>query len=117
MKNQAAALALFEDAIAFRKEQGTADEIRVAEWCFARALRSLGHVEEAFDIQQRLEAEGTEDGFVSEELGELLILLGRKAEARRKFARAYELLSKDVGLQREEPARLDRLRRLSLGEE
>src|SRR6187431_1240411 len=74
MKNQPAALAFFEDAIAFRKEQGKADEIRVAEWCFARALRSMGRLEEALAIQRRLESEGTEDGFVAEELGELLAL-------------------------------------------
>jgi tetratricopeptide (TPR) repeat protein len=117
MRIPPAALAFFEDAIAFRKEQGEADEIRVAEWCFARALRSLGKLEEALAIQQRLEAEGSDDGFVSEELGELLTLLGRKAAARPKFARAYELLSKDVGLQRDEPERLDRLRRLAFGEE
>jgi tetratricopeptide (TPR) repeat protein len=117
MKNQPAALAFFEDAIAFRKAQGQADEIRVAEWCFARALRSLGRLEEALAIQQRLDAEGTEDGFVSEELGELLVLLGRKTEARPKFARAHELLSKDLGLQRDERDRLDRLRRLASGEE
>ena len=117
MKNQPAALAFFEDAIAFRKEQGPADEIRVAEWCFARALRSLGRLEEALAIQQRLDLEGTEDGFVSEELGELLLLLGRKAEARPKFARAHELLSRDLGIQRDEPDRLDRLRRLASEEE
>ena len=117
MKNQPAALAFIEDAIAFRKEQGKADEIRVAEWCFARTLRSLGRHDEALAIQQRLEAEGTEDGFVAEELGELLVLLGRKAEARPKFARAYDILSKDLALARDEPARIGRLRRLSLGEE
>ena len=117
MKNQPAGLAFFEDAIAFRKEQGKADEIRVAEWCFARALRSMGRLEDALAIQERLESEGTEDGFVAEELGELLVLLGRKTEARPKFARAYELLSKDLALARDEPGRIDRLRRLSLGEE
>jgi tetratricopeptide (TPR) repeat protein len=117
MKNYPMALAFFEDAVAFRKEQGKADEIRVAEWCFARTLRSLGRLEEALQIQQRLEAEGVEDGFVPEELGELLVLLGRKAEARPKFARAYELLSKDLWLQRDEPERIDRLRRLASGEE
>ena len=117
MKDYPMALALFEDAIAFRKEQGKADEIRVAEWCFARTLRSLGRLEEALSIQERLEAEGTQDGFVSEELGELLLLLGRKEEARPKLARAHELLSKDPWLQRDEPARLDRLARLASGQE
>jgi len=117
MKNYPMALAFFEDAIAFRKEQGKADEIRVAEWCFARTLRSLGRHEEALAIQERLESEGTEDGFVSEELGELLLLLGRPAEARPKFARAHELLSRDPWLQRDEPDRIDRLRRLASGEE
>jgi tetratricopeptide (TPR) repeat protein len=117
MKDYPMALALFEDAIAFRKEQGKADEIRVAEWCFARTLRSLGRHEEALAIQERLESEGTEDGFVSEELGELLLLLGRSAEARAKFARAHQLLSRDPWLQRDEKDRLDRLWRLASGDE
>lgn len=117
MKDYPMALAFFEDAIAFRKEQGKADEIRVAEWCFARTLRSLGRHEEALAIQERLESEGTEDGFVSEELGELLLLLGRSAESRPKFARAHELLSKDPWLQRDEKGRLDRLARLASGDE
>ena len=117
MKDYPMALAFFEDAIAFRKEQGKADEIRVAEWCFARTLRSLGRHEEALAMQERLESEGNEDGFVSEELGELLLLLGRSAESRPKFARAHELLSKDPWLQRDEKDRLDRLARLASGDE
>jgi tetratricopeptide (TPR) repeat protein len=117
MKDYPMALAFFEDAIAFRKEQGKADEIRVAEWCFARTLRSLGRFEEALTIQERLEAEGTEDGFVSEELGELLLALGRAEEARPKFARAHELLSQDPWLQRDERDRIDRLARLASGDE
>jgi tetratricopeptide (TPR) repeat protein len=117
MKDYPMALAFFEDAIAFRKEQGNADQIRVAEWCFARALRSIGRLEEALSIQQRLEAEGTDDGFVWEELGELLVLLGRRDEARPKFVRAFEILANDAWLQRDEPDRLDRLRRLASGEE
>jgi tetratricopeptide (TPR) repeat protein len=116
-KDYRKALALFEEALAFRKEQGKLAEIRTAEWCVARTLRSLGRLEEALAIQQRLESAGGDDGFVFEELGELLLLLGRKEESRPKFARAYEILSRDPWLKRDEPARLERLGRLASGAE
>jgi len=70
-----AALALFEDALAARIEQGKPAEIQVARWCIARTLRALGRLGEAFAIQQALAAEhtdaGTSDPYVQEELTEL----------------------------------------------
>ncbi len=117
MKDYPMALAYFEDAIAFRKEQGKADEIRVAEWCFARsaalarpdrggaldpaAARGGGH-------RRRIRLRGARRAAAAPRAGD---------EARPKLARAYELLSKDAWLQRDEPARLDRLRRLASGDE
>ncbi|HEU4326885.1 MAG TPA: hypothetical protein VFS21_27340 [Roseiflexaceae bacterium] len=85
----------------------------------ARTLRSLGRVEEALAHQRTLleewRAEGGSDGYVDEEIGECLLLLGRTAEARPHFARAHALLSADQGLAKHEAARLARLRELSGG--
>jgi tetratricopeptide (TPR) repeat protein len=70
-----AALALFEDALAARIEQGKPGDIQVARWCIARTLRALGRFDEALVIQQALAAEhaatGTSDPYVEEELIEL----------------------------------------------
>jgi tetratricopeptide (TPR) repeat protein len=109
--------ALFEEALAFRLEQGDAGPVRTARWCVARALRSLGRTEEALAVQRALLAEhdsaGSSDGFVHEEIAECLAALGRGAEARPFFAKAFELLSQDPWLPRDEPDRLERLRRES----
>jgi hypothetical protein len=69
-------------------------------------------LDEALAIQRELDAAGTEDGYVSEELGELLQGLGQPAEAAPYFARAHALLSRDAWLVSQEPDRLRRLARL-----
>lgn len=104
----AQALALFEEAVEARREQGQPKEERVARWCMARALRSLGRLEEALARQQELAGE-PEDGFVSEEIGECLLALGRPSEAQPWFRQAFAKLSQDPWL---EADRLERLRRL-----
>lgn len=107
---------LFEEALAFRREQGEAGPIRIARWCVARSLRSLGRVEEALAEQRSLLKEGEEanapDGFVFEEIAECLLSLGRGEEARPWFARAYAALSEDPWLPDSEPERLARLAEL-----
>jgi tetratricopeptide (TPR) repeat protein len=79
-------------------------------------LRALGRIEEALAMQQALFAEYQqsleEDGYVSEELGECLLALGRPAEARPHFQYAYALLSQDLWLPESEPDRLARLQQL-----
>ncbi len=112
------ALIAFETALAARREQGKARETRIAEWCVARSLRALDRPAEALGIQQRLAAEAAasgdpEDGYVSEEVGECLAVLGRDDEARPHFARAASLLGADAWLAEHEPDRIARLRRLS----
>jgi tetratricopeptide (TPR) repeat protein len=111
-----AALGLFRKALTAREEAGVPGPIRIARWCVARALRSLGRIEEALSAQQALlaenEAAGAPDGYVHEELAECLAALHRDAEAAPHFAAAYDLLSKDEWLRRDEPDRLERLRRL-----
>jgi tetratricopeptide (TPR) repeat protein len=74
-RDHLAALAVFEDALAARIEQGKAGNIQVARWCVARTLRALGRFDEALAIQQSLAAEhaaaGTSDPYVNEELDAL----------------------------------------------
>jgi tetratricopeptide (TPR) repeat protein len=69
------ALAVFNDALAARIQQGKANETQVARWCVARTLRELGRFDEALAIQEALAAEhaaaGTADPYVQEELAAL----------------------------------------------
>lgn len=110
------ALNLFERTLAFRKEQGDIENIRVAKWCVARVLRSLGRVEEAYAAQLTLaEESGKASGYTNEELGECLLLLGRPDEARPHFTKAYEQLSQDIWLVANEAERLERLKQLGEG--
>ena len=91
---------MFEQALFAREETGEAGQIRIAGWCVARALRSLGRVEEALEMQRQLldelGAAGITDGYVHEELAECLDALGQHEEARAQFALAYAVLSKDA---------------------
>ena len=112
------ALKHFELAFEARQRDGTAKDQRIARWCIARCLRSLGRVEEALVSQRQLhhEAEsggGASHGFVHEELGECLLALQRHGEAAPHFAQAYELLQQDQWLASTQPQRLKRLLELA----
>lgn len=111
-----AALSAFEGALEARREQGREGPIRIARWCVARCLRSLGRVGEALALQQELRAEHeaaeSSDGFVEEEIAECLLALGRKDEARPHFAAAFAALKEDPWLREGEPDRLERLEKL-----
>lgn len=110
------ALELFEEALAFRREQGDEEGIRIARWSVARAKRTLGRLEEALAEQLSIlesMAGSLEDGYVSEEIGECLLALGRAAESLPHFANAHRLLSQDPWLAQNEPGRLERLGRLA----
>lgn len=114
-----AALEAFELTLALRREMGDAQNIHFARWSVAKAMRGLGRVDEALEIQaelrRELEGAGANDGYVDEEFGECLLLLGRREEARPYFERAHALLSEDPWLG--DPDRLARLRRLGSGQE
>ncbi len=68
----AEALAVFEQALAARERIGHADDLRVARWMVAWALRNLGHTTDALTMQRELKAEldaaGRTDPHVDEEL-------------------------------------------------
>jgi tetratricopeptide (TPR) repeat protein len=112
----AEALEIFEKAEAWQRSIGNVERIRIAQWCVARTLRSLGLVEEALSKQMSLKHEledaGETDGFVYEEIGECLLLLKRSEEARAYFSKAYKVLSEDPWLGEQEPERLARMKRL-----
>lgn len=114
------ALELFEKSLAFRIEQKQPAETRIARWSVGRAKRSLGQLEEALKIQQALLVEldgiGEKDGYVYEELGELNLALKHPTEAQKYFALAYGELSKDQWLTRDEPQRLERMKKLGDGQ-
>ncbi len=111
------ALDMFQKALAWRQEQRQAPEARIARWCVAKTLRVLNRVEEALTIQKELlnayDEQSEKSGYVFEEIGECLLLLGRAGEAHDFFRSAYEELSKDQWLVENELARLERLRELA----
>ncbi len=107
---------MFHKDFLFRAESKDDDGARIAKWSMARTLRSLGRIEEALDMQRELAIEfeqiGQVDGYVHEELGELLLLLGQEAPAKEQFGRAYDALSQDVDFVTHNQARLQRIRSL-----
>ena len=118
MGNYTRALELFKDALEFRCKQNNIVEIHIAQWCVAKTLRMLGNVEESLSMQRAMLAERAEknipeDGYIYEETGECLLTLGKPDEAKPHFAKAHELLSKDIWLQANEQPRLERLLALS----
>jgi tetratricopeptide (TPR) repeat protein len=111
------ALDMFQRALAFREETKETARIGEAKWMVGRALRSIKRYDEALKIQRDLEREneksGKPDGYVFEEIAEILLATGHGAEAKPYFGRAYDLLSKDIWLKDSEPARIERLKKLS----
>ena len=110
----AEALPVFREAEAAWLATGRQPQGRIARWSVARCLRSLGRFDEALAIQRALEKEwaaaGSADGYVFEELAELLEATGGGDEAKPYFRRAAEELGKDAWLVKNEPQRLVRLR-------
>jgi tetratricopeptide (TPR) repeat protein len=108
------ALPVFREAEAAWLATGKQPQGRIARWSVARCLRSLSRYDEAMAIQRALEREweaaGQADGYVFEELAELLDATGKPEAAKPYFRRAAEELGKDAWFAKNEPARLARLR-------
>ncbi len=83
----------------------------ISRWSIARQLRALGRVDDALAAQRTLLAENDKDGFVHEETGECLLLLGREAEAKPCFQRAHAIL-REIAWVAEDKPRIERLARL-----
>jgi tetratricopeptide (TPR) repeat protein len=85
------ALAEFKLALAARQRLGKPGDIRVAHWMIAWTLRAMGRLDEALDIQLRLEKEcdeaGEPDPYVFEELEHLYKALGNEEKAEHYAAR------------------------------
>ena len=81
------ALDHFNKAVAVRQRGANAEALRVAHWMVAWTLRSLGRLDEALEIQLRLEREceaaRAPDRYVYEELENLYRALGNEGEATR----------------------------------
>lgn len=105
------ALTKFQAALEFRQKQEDVERTRIAKWSVARCLRSLKRYDEALQIQRELE-KGPNDGYVWEELAELLLATNKPSEANPYFRRAYEELSKDEWFRENEAKRLARLKDL-----
>ena len=110
------ALEIFQKALVFREKKGDISTIRMAKWCIGRTFRSLKRYDEAFKILRALEADfaktNEKDGYVFEELAELLLVTEKKEEAKKYFGLAYDELSKDIWLKENEQKRLERLKEL-----
>ncbi|MCH8980188.1 MAG: tetratricopeptide repeat protein [Armatimonadetes bacterium] len=134
------ALTYFEQGLAYREREDKEPGLRIAKWTVARCKRSLGRTEEALLFLQRLgrteealqeqlaiieqyfpdfdptkEVAGPFDdaSYISEEIGECYLALGKSEEAKPYFKAAHELLSKDDWLAQNEPDRIARLKELS----
>ncbi len=109
-----AALALFEDALAARIEQGKMGNIQVARWCIGRTLRALGRIPDALGIQRALAHEhqqaGTSDPYVEDEIRECLAALSETLPLRSDEEMAKgrvgppEVLNSTVRLDEYDPA-------------
>lgn len=111
------ALKIHQKGYEWRKTQNNVEATRIAKWSVARMLRALESYDEALVIQQEIlqELENNDllpDGYVFEELAELNLQKGNKTNAKKYFTQAYEILSKDNWLVKNEPERINRLMKL-----
>jgi tetratricopeptide (TPR) repeat protein len=113
----AGALRFHERCWAWHRERHTGSGERIAKWSVAKQLRFLGRTSEALEmceelLAEYLVAEPGGEGFVHEEMAELLLAAGDEGAARPHFRRAHELLF-DVDWI--EPDRIERIERLAAG--
>ncbi len=91
------ALKSFKLALERPREPGEMTSLILIRWCVARAMRALGHNQEALDIQKELLAEvskeGKLNGHIFLEIAECLQLLRKTEEAKAYFESAYKDLS------------------------
>ncbi len=109
----AKALDYFERDRKWYESRNAAKEVLIARYSIGKTYRALGRYEEALALQRELLKLTPDDGHVHEEIAECLLALGKTAEARLAFGRAYVLLANDEWFAANEPKRLARLKQLS----
>ncbi len=119
-ENYEMAYTIFQKSKLWYAEKKLRNEEFIADWSLARTLRAQGSLQHALQaqlslLQQRQHENFPEDGYISEELGEILLALDREEEARPHFSHAFALLSNDIWIQQNEKNRLKRLEQLSNG--
>jgi len=90
------ALAQFQMALRLREKAGDAEATWIARWMVARTLRAQGRVDEALEIQRRIERERDEAHAPDPEVFEELALLYRE-KGDLAHADAYALRSRPPG--------------------
>mgnify|MGYP000297774007 CR=1 FL=1 len=111
------ALEMFEQHLSIRTEANHRFQMGIARWSIAKMQRFLGAPELALETQRELltwpeRQNNAAEGYTQEEVAECLLAQERADEAKPHFARAWELLHTDIWLKRDEPERLERLKRL-----
>lgn len=112
------ALDLFIKNQKFAESRNNIKNVQIAKWCQAKMYRFLKQLDTSLSIQRELEKAMQdktmdEDGYVYEEIAECLLAQGKANDAKPYFKRAYDLLSKDIWMQKDEKARLERMEDLS----
>jgi len=118
MEDYDKAITSFEKSLVWEESKNNDGKARIAKWSIAKCKRMKGNVEGGLSdfmaLEKEIEAAGADpDGYVYEEIGECLLTLKQKDKSVDYFARAYDLLSKDIWMQKNEAKRLERLKQLS----
>lgn len=112
------AMEYFKKNVKYHTERNNKEQLRIANWCVARTLRAQNKTDEALELQLKIlkqleENNETGDGYVFEELGELYLLKGDKEKSKANFKIAYDLLSQDGWMMKNEKPRMERMKKLS----
>jgi len=114
----ATALKHWQKALPLREAQGNPLNIRIAKWTIARGYRALGRLDEAEKVQLALAAEterlSEPDGYVFEELAEIMYAKGDKDAAKSWAMKAHAQLKDDPDMA-SETVRLTRLASMAQG--
>jgi tetratricopeptide (TPR) repeat protein len=111
------ALVAFERALTARERDGGPEQVEIARYAVARALRALGRPAEAVALLEQAvawaESTGSPDGWFHEELAEAYAALGRDSDAAEQARLAFPLLERDDDSFADDAVRTARLRRLA----
>jgi len=111
------ALDIFRRNLAWQESRGEVDQIRLGKYAVGRTLRMMKNIEESYRIMyalyQELEGAGLKDGYVCEELGEIMMVNDNAEGAKDYFSCAWQELSKNPELLQTQAERLARMKKLA----